>query len=277
MLDKTRATKIDGVKVVVSGSNPNERWEGITAKDGSVFWDKKPNGDRFVLEQSDYQIKISKEGYYEDKNGAKISTKNLKYNQDFVLDMGLFPVKKPIRLPEVRYPLAKWDLLVDSTINSKDSLLYVYNLLNENPGLVLELSSHTDPRGNDVYNQVLSENRAKACYKYLVEEKGVDPRRIIPVGKGEKEPRTMYLNAGKYFELEPKGADGNPLPGTQVVRLTEAYMAPFKKTNKVLFETLQQYNRRTEGKVITLEFDPETNTEVPNPDYKEYKALPKAK
>jgi hypothetical protein len=54
-------------------------------------------------------------------------------------------------------------------------------------------------------------------------------------------------------------------------------MAPFKKTNKVLFETLQQYNRRTEGKVITLEFDPETNTEVPNPDYKEYKALPKAK
>ncbi len=277
MLDKTRQTKIDGVKVIVTGSNANERWEGITAKDGSVYWDKKPNGDRYVMEQSDYKIQISKEGYYEDKNGAKISTKNLKYNQDFVLDMGLFPVKKPIRLPEVRYPLAKWDLLVDSTINSKDSLLYVYNLLMENPGLVLELSSHTDPRGNDVYNQVLSENRAKACYKYLVEEKGVDPRRIIPVGKGEKEPRTMYVNAGKYYELEPKGADGNPLPGTKMVQLTEAYMNPFKKTNRALFETLQQYNRRTEGKVITLEFNPETNTEVPNPDYKEYKALPKAR
>ncbi|AEA44085.1 OmpA family protein [Fluviicola taffensis] len=276
LTDKTRQTKIDGVKVIVTGSNANEKWEGLTAKDGSVYWDKKPNGDRYIAEDSDYKIQISKEGYYEDKNGASISTKGLKYNQDFVLDMGLFPKARPIRLPEVRYPLAKWDLLVDSTINSKDSLIYVYDLLIANPGLVLELSSHTDPRGNDVYNQVLSENRAKACYKYLVEEKGVDPRRIIPVGKGEREPRTVYLLAGKYLESEPKDAEGNPIPGAQVIVLKEAYMNQFKKTNKKLFDQLQQFNRRTEGKVVTLEFDA-TNALPANPDFLIFKALPKAK
>ncbi|MNE43114.1 Outer membrane porin F precursor [compost metagenome] len=275
MTDKTRQTKIEGVKVVVTGSNPNEKWEGLTAKDGSVFWDKKPNGDRYIQENSDYKIAISKEGYYENKNGASISTKDLIYNQDFVLDMGLFPIKKPIRLPEVRYPLAKWDLLVDSTINSKDSLLFVYDLLIDNPGLVLELSSHTDPRGNDAYNQVLSENRAKACYKFLVEEKGIDPRRIIPVGKGEREPRTVYLNGGVYLENEPL-VDGVMKPGTQVIILKEAYMNQFKKTNKKLFEQLQQFNRRTEGKVVTLEFDAST-APTANPDYVIFKPLPKAK
>jgi outer membrane protein OmpA-like peptidoglycan-associated protein len=276
LTDKSKQTKIEGVKVVVTGSNPNEKWEGITNKDGSVFWDKKPNGDRYVQEESEYKIMISKEGYYENKAGASISTKGLYYNQDFVVDMGLFPVKKPIRLPEVRYPLAKWELLVDSTINSKDSLLYVYNLLMDNPGLVLELSSHTDPRGNDAYNQVLSENRAKACYKFLVEEKGVDPRRIVPVGKGEKDPRRVYLNGGKYYENPPiDPATKEPLPGTQEIVLTEAYMAKFKK-NKPLFELLNQFNRRTEGKVITLDFD-DANTPPANPEYLNFKPLPKAR
>jgi peptidoglycan-associated lipoprotein len=262
--DKTRTKKIEGVKVVITGSTAGDKWEGITGKDGSVFWDKKPNGDRFVNENADYKINISKEGYYEDKNGSKFTTKGLNYDQNFIVDMGLLPIK-PIRLPEVRYPLAKWDLLVDSTINSKDSLQYVYDLLQEFPGLVLELSSHTDPRGNDKYNQVLSENRAKACYKYLVQERGVDPRRIVPVGKGEKEPRTVWLNNGKYSEAES--------PGSQAISLTEAYMAQFKKDKKK-FEMLQQLNRRTEGRVVTLDFDPATAPPA-NPEYLIFRPLPK--
>lgn len=276
LTDKTRQTKIDGAKVVVTGSNPNEKWEGITAKDGTIFWDKKPNSDRYIQEESEYSILVSKEGYYENKTPATIITKGLPVGQDFVVDMGLFPVKKPIRLPEVRYPLAQWELLVDSTINSKDSLLYVYNLLIDNPGLVLELNSHTDARGNDNYNQVLSENRAKACYKYLVEEKGIDPRRIIPVGKGKREARKMYVLEGKYYESMPRDAAGNALAGVQEVVLTEAYINQFKKTNKKLFDALHQFNRRTDAKVITLEFD-EANTPPANRDFLIFKPLPKAK
>ncbi|MBI3238013.1 MAG: OmpA family protein, partial [Flavobacteriia bacterium] len=201
--------KLEGVKVTVTGSTAGDKWEGVTAKDGSVFWDKKPNGDRFVNENSSYSIVLAKkEGYYEDKNGSKFTTVGLNYDQNFIIDMALIP-EKPIRLPEVRYPLSQWSLLVDSTINSKDSLQFVYDLLTEYPGMVLELSSHTDARGTDNSNQVLSENRAKACYKYLVEERGVDPRRIVPVGKGEREPKTVYKKGEMYQVGEPSPA-ANP-------------------------------------------------------------------
>lgn len=247
---ENRNIKIPDVKVVVTSST-GDNWEGYTDVSGAVFWDKKPTGDRYINEDASYTIKISKEGYHEDSKGSSISTIGLGYDQNFIVDMALLP-KKPIRLPEVRYPLNKWDLLVDSTINSPDSLEFVYNLLNDQPGLVLELSSHTDSRGSNVANQKLSENRAKACYKYLVEQRGVDPRRIVPVGKGENEPRVVYKRGDDYLASKPLSMEG-----VEEVQLTEAYINQFKKDKKK-FEMLHQLNRRTEGKVITLDFDPNT-------------------
>lgn len=248
------AKRIEDVRVVVT-STDGASWEGYTDENGSVFWDKKPAadqfGDRYINENSTYKINISKEGYHEDKNGSGFTTEGLEYNQNFIIDMALLP-KKPIRLPEVRYPLNKWDLLVDSTINSPDSLIFVYNLLEEYPGMVLELSSHTDSRGSNSANQKLSENRAKACYIYLVEQKGVDPRRIVPVGKGENEPRTVWKKGDEYFVDSPVDMDG-----VDEIVLTEKYINQFK-SDKVLFEKLHQLNRRTEGKVLSMDFDPET-------------------
>lgn len=250
-----KAIRIEDVRVVVNGSD-GSKWEGYTNASGSVFWDKKATGDefgeRYINESTSYKINISKAGYHEDKNGSSFTTEELEYDQNFIIDMALLPIK-PIRLPEVRYPLDKWDLLIDSTINSPDSLIFVFDLLNEYPGMVLELSSHTDSRGSDARNQKLSENRAKACYKYLVEQKGVDPRRIVPVGKGEIEPRTIWKRGEEYLASKP--ADMN---GVEEIRLTEKYINQFAKTNKVLFSTLHQLNRRTEGRVITMDFDPAT-------------------
>lgn len=259
--------KVGDAKVVVTSST-GDTWEGYTTDNGSVFWDKKPNGDRFINEEASYTIKISKEGYHEDKNGSKFTTIGLKYDQNFVIEMAMLP-KKPIRLPEVRYPLAKWDLLVDSTINSKDSLLFVYNLLREYPGMVLELSSHTDSRGGTNSNQVLSENRAHMCYKYLVEEKGVDPRRIIPVGKGENDPRYVYRKGDEFFATKPADMDG-----VTEVKLTESLINSYKSTNKATYDRLHQLNRRTEGRVLSMDFNPETAPEAPK-EYLEFKKVPR--
>jgi hypothetical protein len=261
--DNKRKTKIDGVKVVITAKT-GEKWEGITAKNGSVFWDKKPNGDRYINENSSYKIMISKPKYLEDKKGAELTTEGVTYDQNFIIDMGLYP-DRPIKLPEVRYPTAQWTFVVDSTINSLDSLAVVYTMFEQNPGLVIELSSHTDSRGPDVSNQVLSENRAKACYKYLVEEKGVDPRRIKPVGKGELAPRRMYLKDGKYYEKPTEGA-------TEVV-LTEAYINTFK-ADVAKYNMLLQLNRRTEARILSLEFDPAT-APASNPEYLKFKVVPK--
>src|SRR5690606_2791211 len=113
-------------KVVALGSD-GSKWEGYTNKQGVVFWDKKPSGNRYLTEDVTYNITVSKDGFH-DAAGSGITTVGVKYDQNFVLDLALLP-KKPIRLPEVRYALSKWDLLVDETINSKDSLEFVYKLL----------------------------------------------------------------------------------------------------------------------------------------------------
>ena len=261
-----KSIKIADVRVVVKGSD-NSTWEGFTRKDGSIFWDKKPDGLRYVNELTSYSINISKEGYHPDKKGAQFTTVGLNYDQNFIIDMALLP-KKPIRLPEVRYPLDKWVLLVDSTINSPDSLLFVYNLLQEYPEMVLELSSHTDARGSNERNQKLSENRAKACYKYLVEQKGVDPRRIVPVGKGEIEPRTIWKKGGVYISSQP-----SDMNGVETILLNEAYINQFKTSDKKLFEQLHQLNRRTEGKVVRMDFNPAT-TPAANPEFLKFVKYP---
>lgn len=265
-------SKIADAKVVVSASDGSGTWEGYTNSTGSVFWDKKPTGDRYINEEVTYSMTVSKEGYHDNPKAEKITTVGLEYAQNFVVEMNLLP-KKPIRLPEVRYPVSKWDLLVDSTINSKDSLLFVYNLLEDNPGLVLELSSHTDSRGSTTSNQVLAENRAHQCYVYLVQEKGVDPRRIVPVGKGENEPRLVYKKGEDYVVSAPM-IDGKPDPSYEEVKLTEALINSYKTKNKAMFEKLHQFNRRTEGRVISLEFDPATAPEAPK-SYLEFKKVPK--
>lgn len=236
---------IEGALVTVTG--PDGNWTGISEKDGTIYWDKKPAGDRYINENSSYKVLAGKDGYYEMKKPIDITTVGVNYDQDFVVEVGLFP-KRPIRLPEVRYVLNKWEFINDSTCMSKDSLLFVYNLLMERPELVLELSSHTDSRGSAEKNQILSENRARACYKFLVEEKGIDPRRIIPVGKGEGVPRTVYLKDGVY--------NASPNSGGDPTQLVETYINSFKTTNNVLFSALHTMNRRTEGAVFSLEFDP---------------------
>ncbi len=255
---------IEGATVTVTG--PEGSWTGITDENGSVYWDKKPTGDRYINEEEGYTMNIAMEGYYENPNPYEISTEGLDYDQDFVVDMGLFP-KRPIRLPEVQYHLNKWTFVVDSTINSLDSLLFVYDLLEARPELVIELSSHTDSRGKNSMNKKLSINRAIAIYKYLVDEKGIDPRRIIPVGKGEETPRTIYLKDGVYVVREPK--DGE----YETIVLTEKYINSFRRRNRRTFDKLHQLNRRAEGDVHSLDFDPET-APAANPAYSEYVAYP---
>lgn len=254
--DKLERSKLEGVNVVVTGINDNKiSFEGVTDASGSIFWKEKPTGGRYCEVGQTYKIAISKPGYFEDTVGAIISTIDLTDNQSFLQEMSLFP-DRPIRLPEIRYPTGGWTFVVDETINSVDSLLFVYNILVENPNVVLELSSHTDYRSSDNLNQVLSENRAKACYKFLVEEKGIDPRRIIPVGRGERSPAKVKDEAGNE------------------VLLTQAYIDQFKKSDPVKWNRLLALNRRTEGKVLSKDFNPDTAPPA-NPNYSIFKVLPK--
>ena len=60
-------------------------------------------------------------------------------------------------------------------------------LLHQHPALTIQINGHTDNIGNDETNQILSENRAKAVYNYLLQQ-GIVATRISYKGYGETRP-----------------------------------------------------------------------------------------
>ena len=76
------------------------------------------------------------------------------------------------------------DKLTDDSIAILDR---VVNTLKAHPEVKLEVSGHTDSRGDDTYNKDLSERRAVSVMKYLVEH-GVNADSLIARGYGEERP-----------------------------------------------------------------------------------------
>jgi outer membrane protein OmpA-like peptidoglycan-associated protein/tetratricopeptide (TPR) repeat protein len=62
-------------------------------------------------------------------------------------------------------------------------------LLTDNPQYKIEFGSHTDCRGDDKYNQRLSEARAKSVFKYC-KLRDIDAKRLTYKGYGESQPKT---------------------------------------------------------------------------------------
>lgn len=87
-----------------------------------------------------------------------------------------------IQIQNIYYDFDKWDIRPDAA----ERLDLVVTLMNDNPGLSVELGSHTDSRGDDDYNQVLAQKRATSAVAYIVSE-GVDSARITAKGYGESQ------------------------------------------------------------------------------------------
>lgn len=60
-------------------------------------------------------------------------------------------------------------------------------MLAQNSGMMVEIAGHTDAVGTKEYNQGLSLRRAQAVKNYLT-KKGIDARRVKPVGYGKSKP-----------------------------------------------------------------------------------------
>ncbi len=73
----------------------------------------------------------------------------------------------------------------------------------DNPTIKVQLSAHTDSRGESLYNQLLSDKRANSAKNYLV-RKGVNPNRIVAIGFGESLLRNQCDNDINCTEEEHK-------------------------------------------------------------------------
>lgn len=194
--DEETAVPISDAKVVITGSDGS-----------SVEMTSDGNGgislcDGQILAETNYTVDVSKTGYI--GTGDQFSTIGLSESTTFAREYFIQEIvigTKTYDLPLVLYPFNSADLLVDAEVNSKDSLNYLYDIMVNNPTLVIQLEAHTDTRGTDSGNQKLSQRRAETCVNYLV-SKGVDKARMTPKGLGESAPliTDKQINAMKTEE-----------------------------------------------------------------------------
>lgn len=64
----------------------------------------------------------------------------------------------------------------------------VANLMKEHPDLMVTIEGHTDNVGSAAYNKKLSQRRADAVKKYIVDKHGIDGKRITAKGFGLEKP-----------------------------------------------------------------------------------------
>ncbi|HTL82292.1 MAG TPA: OmpA family protein [Bacteroidia bacterium] len=88
-------------------------------------------------------------------------------------------------IENIYYNYNDWHILPAAEI----TLQKVAKVMELDPGITIEISSHTDSRGSDAANMTLSQKRAQAVVDYLV-KLGVSKTRLVAIGYGE----TKLLN-----------------------------------------------------------------------------------
>lgn len=91
-----------------------------------------------------------------------------------------FEIGEVFVLDKLYYDTDKYNIRPDAA----KELDKLFAILMKYPTIEIELSSHTDSRGSDQHNMVLSQNRAKSAVAYLV-KKGIAINRLIAAGYGE--------------------------------------------------------------------------------------------
>ena len=118
-------------------------------------------------------------------NTIELTTRGMFKDADINESFPIFCVGDVIKLENIYYDLAKWNIRPDAA-KELDKLL---DIMNKYPKMKIELRSHTDSRGTAASNMILSDRRAKSAAEYLY-SKGIARDRIIGKGYGE----TMLLN-----------------------------------------------------------------------------------
>ncbi|EMR04347.1 Photosystem I chlorophyll a apoprotein [Cesiribacter andamanensis AMV16] len=124
---------------------------------------------------------IDMSGRYLDRKTLKQFRTDTTFRQDLVL--GQIVLDRAIVLDNIYYDFDKADIRADAALEL-DKLVTV---LRDNPQLVIELSSHTDSRGDLAYNIDLSQRRAESAVRYII-SKGIDSKRITARGYGKTRP-----------------------------------------------------------------------------------------
>lgn len=203
----------------------------------------------------EYKFNGMKEGYFQ--NAISVSAKGyhgkpgdtVVIYSEVVLDK--IPVSTGTATAEIKLKNIYYDYN-DTSLRAESfpELDKLTDLLKKNPNLVIQINANTDSRGNDKYNQKLSQGRANSVVVYLIKN-GIEKERLLSKGYGESNP--------DIIRKEDKTPSGKIVPAN--TKLEESYINTFKK-DKTDFEYLHQLNRRTTFNIVSDTFN--LNSETPD-------------
>ncbi len=185
----------------------------------------KENGEYFFDLEPGKEYKIVVENYGMFNKELTVDTRKIIKSDTLRLDaiyINILP-KEPIIVKNIYYDFDDWKLTESSKLVIDTTL---FKILMDNPRIVVEIGSHTDSKGEDKYNEKLSQKRAESVVKYLI-EKGIDKERLFAKGYGESASIAKNDN--------PDGSD-NP-EGRQMNRRTEfRIVGSLDQYSKVIYQ-----------------------------------------
>ena len=205
------------------------------------------SGNRFdfgsKLDMS-YRVIASAEGYFPDT--MQFNTVGLTESKTFQHLFYLKPIPVVVKEPEFDTISIEEAIVLENILYDFDDdrikesaeadLKVVLELMQQYPDMKIELSSHTDYRGNDRYNEDLSQRRAESARRWLMRN-GVLRERIEAMGYGESKPKEIDSRlAPKYPQFE------------QGIVLTPGFIDSLG--DEEIKELAHSINRRTEFKIL---------------------------
>lgn len=151
---------------------------------------------------------------------------------------------------------------------AEPDLEWIHDLMTEYPKIEIELTSHTDARGDNAYNKNLSQRRAESARRWLLnkEEGAISRRRIVATGYGETQPKKVtekiaakhsFLNIGDVLTedfIEALPTEEQKEAAHQINRRTEFRITSGPTSVKIKEERLIQIgNKKVEEKVVPKE------------------------
>ncbi|MCM1483548.1 MAG: OmpA family protein [Muribaculaceae bacterium] len=154
----------------------------------------------------------------------------------YEVDFMLASLSKPNIVENIFYDFDRATLRPES----KEALDGLAAMMRDNPGITIEMASHTDRVGTEEYNIDLSNRRAKAVVDYLIDA-GIAPDRLQYHGYGKSRPKTVTKRVARMY---PQFKEGDKLDEDFVMQLIDEDRA-----------IADQINRRTEFQVLSVDYD----------------------
>ncbi|WP_233602990.1 OmpA family protein [Pedobacter sp. KBW06] len=174
--DKETRKFLEARVQVVNLGNKKTAYNDYTSKENGDFLAVMPIG-------ADYAFNVSADGYLFYSENYQLTAAS--GNKPFLLEIDLERLKVGTNmiLKNIFFNTNEYTLLPSSVTE----LATLKDLLKNNQNIHIEVQGHTDNVGNDLQNEKLSVNRAKAVYDHLIESK-IDPARLTYKGYGETKP-----------------------------------------------------------------------------------------